>query len=126
MIKGHFRRWMITYLLILILIELGIIKIWLIKDIPLVKTRARNVERVAREIEKFRREDGLVTLLPPYTEWKWNKHDPLARLSVSGAVRAVCLQARPVRSSSTCRRVRACRRPQRAAARRVAMAAAGC
>jgi len=83
MVLLEFQVRMLIYLLTLFLAFMGSFE----------SLTERSPNQAAQEYEKYRREDGLVTLLPPYTEWKWNKNDPLARLSVRSAVRAVCLQA---------------------------------
>jgi hypothetical protein len=39
------------------------------------------------------REDGLVTIMPPYTGWDYSGQKPVPRIRLEGAVIAVCVQA---------------------------------
>jgi len=39
------------------------------------------------------RDDGLVSLKPPYADWSTNKNDPKPRISLQYAAQALCLQA---------------------------------
>jgi len=93
MVKRHYRRCIFTLRLILVLVMLELIQIWPIGDVPLEIGGTGNLGHAENEFEQYRRADGLVTVLPPYTEWKLNRDDLHARLSVEEAVRAVCAQA---------------------------------
>lgn len=57
--------------------------------IPCVLLAAEASPETAKNV----RDDGLVSLKPPYTDWKANKSDPEPKISLQYAVMALCRQA---------------------------------